>query len=470
MSTTNNTIGSNSSSSSSSTTATGPEQQQPKQQLQQQQKEKENGSNINNLGNSNRSLPLRSNSTFSLSTSQSSLTRMGSLNIFPQQSHGQQQQQQNSHHMMGVSKSGVFPVNQSSSSIGSFNSLNSSVSGYSSLSHSSSSLLYEPLSLQEIKEPIYDIRGHIQNLDRIRQEFRFLEEYTIPSETSEGDKKHNSMKNRYTNILPCNTTRVILEKIGDKEGTDYINANFIDGIMDKQYICTQGPLQNTILDFWRMVWENGSSIIVMLSREQENCRPKCDRYWPDQLKDMAANHWSEQKFSCHLMEISRDDQREIVIRKLLLKNLQTAQQRNIIHYQYEGWPDHNAPQDTEPLRHLLHLINDYQSSLSLQDQLKPIVVHCSAGVGRTGTFCTVHIILKKLEKYYLKFQHQPPVDYIDFNLFNIVLNLRAQRPGMVQQFEQYIFCYQTILDEIDEKYSQLFPSLYSSTNSLSTSK
>jgi len=379
-----------------------------------------------------RSLPLRSNSTFSLSASQTNFSRMGSL--------------------------GTLPTSSTSKST-------------NSMTHPPSFHTFD-LPQEEIKKPVYNIKKHIQNLDLIRQEFRLLEDTSLPSETSEGDKKHNTIKNRYTNILPCNNTRVILEKIGDKEGTDYINANFIDGVFPKQYICTQGPLQNTISDFWRMMWENSCSIIVMLSREQENCRPKCDRYWPDNYNEegiIPTNHppisnSNEHSYSVKLKEVIRDDKREIIIRKLLLTHIASNSTRDITHYQYEGWPDHNAPPSTEPLRHLLFMINENQNSLDITLQNCPIVVHCSAGVGRTGTFCTVHIMMKRLEEYLdsidnssttssalSAIDHLEQSQVIDFNLFNIVLQLRAQRPGMVQQMEQYIFCYQTIFDEIQNR-------------------
>ncbi|GAM25942.1 hypothetical protein SAMD00019534_091170, partial [Acytostelium subglobosum LB1] len=257
---------------------------------------------------------------------------------------------------------------------------------------------------EDYTKPVYDLYAHISSEKRISDEFAALEvEFQSHNQqTLEGTLKHNTPKNRYTNILPCDSTRVKLEKIDGQEGSDYINANFINGEYEKQYICTQGPLQNTIVDFWRMVWENNSRIIVMLSKELENYRPKCDRYWSDN------------------------------------------QTRTITHYQYEGWPDHNAPNDTEPLRHLLHMINATQNSLKREGIASPFVVHCSAGVGRTGTFCTVHMMMSRID-------NTVPGHRIDFNIFNIVKNLRKQRPGMVQQLEQYLFCYATIADELRER-------------------
>ncbi|EGG17584.1 protein-tyrosine phosphatase 1 [Cavenderia fasciculata] len=285
--------------------------------------------------------------------------------------------------------------------------------------------------------PIADLRLHTEQ--RMKEEFMTLESIYHNSihVTIEGTQKYNTSKNRYTNILPCDLTRVKLEKVNGQEGSDYINANFIDGEYDRQYICTQGPLQNTIADFWRMVWENESYIIVMLSKELENCRPKCDRYWSE------TDPVNFEKFCVKLKEIVRDEEREIITRTFILTNATNNESRIITHYQYEGWPDHNAPNDTEPLRCLLHLINQNQNDLPEKDQANPIVVHCSAGVGRTGTFCTVHIMMSRIDN--------SPLDKVDFNLYSVVNNLRKQRPGMVQQLEQYLFCYEAIEDELRER-------------------
>ncbi|EAL70599.1 protein-tyrosine phosphatase 1 [Dictyostelium discoideum AX4] len=446
-----------------------------------------------------RPLPTRSNSSISLSSSShSSFSRMGSL--------------------------GSLPTN----------------SGSSSPYYNNSS--FDLVDEERIKSSIYNLKNHIKCIHKIKEEFRLLEESVGPSETSEGDKKHNTSKNRYTNILPVNHTRVQLKKIQDKEGSDYINANYIDGAYPKQFICTQGPLPNTIADFWRMVWENRCRIIVMLSRESENCRIKCDRYWPEQIGGEQFSIYGNGNevfgtYSVELVEVIQDPEREIITRNIRLTF--EGETRDITQYQYEGWPDHNIPDHTQPFRQLLHSITNRQNQIiPSSDRNVPIIVHCSAGVGRTGTFCTAVIMMKKLDHYFKQldatpidqvvdpFTHLPITEYqsdnldlkglgyhfkssiynsnginnnnnnnlnnnnninnnsngsnntpqtepnneeddddaaesdlkyaimdkynsrIDFNLFSIVLKLREQRPGMVQQLEQYLFCYKTILDEI----------------------
>ncbi|GAM18917.1 hypothetical protein SAMD00019534_020920 [Acytostelium subglobosum LB1] len=295
---------------------------------------------------------------------------------------------------------------------------------------------------EEFSKPVYDLFQHIKSENRLKEEFLALEyAYQQSSHsTVEGNLKYNTSKNRYTNIVPWDTTRVKLEKIDGLEGSDYINANFIAGGEHyKQYICTQGPLQNTFVDFWRMVWENGSTIVVMLSKELENSRPKCDRYWSE------SDRIEYDQFAVKMTSIVRDLPREIIIRTFTLTNSQLNQSRIITHYQYEGWPDHNAPNDTEPLRYLMHQINTKQKqSIERDGQRAPIVVHCSAGVGRTGTFCTVHIVMSRID-------NAAENDRINFNIYSIVDNLRKQRPGMVQQLEQYLFCYATIADELKQR-------------------
>ncbi|EGC28761.1 hypothetical protein DICPUDRAFT_43829 [Dictyostelium purpureum] len=442
--------------------------------------------NINISGGIPRPLATRSSSSISLSSSQGSFSRMSSL--------------------------GSLPTN----------------SGSSSPYYNNRDFLEDE---ERIKAPVYNLKNHMDDILLLREEFRLLDETALPCETSEGDKKHNTVKNRYTNILPVNSTRVVLKKVPEKEGSDYINANFIDGNYEKQFICTQGPLPNTFVDFWRMIWEYRCSIIVMLSKEAENCRIKCDRYWPEKGNEIYSHQTIEHhvgKFNVELVDSLYDSEREITIRNLKLTNTLDGEVRYVSQFQYEGWPDHNIPDQTQPFRDLLHLINERQNRIKpASDKNCPIVVHCSAGVGRTGTFCTAVIMMKKLDHYFntleslpidqvvhpftqnqdyqkdtldlrnlsstlknliyaqtinsmnQQAQHQQNSlsnsnsqdDYddpnqdpkyaikdkdgnlIDFNLFHVVLKLREQRPGMVQQLEQYIFCYKTILDEINDRFN-----------------
>lgn len=333
--------------------------------------------------------------------------------------------------------------------------------------------------LQQHQEPIDFVEPMISDVDiaAIKQhlksgkpskEFKFLENEDLDEdETTEAQKLYNREKNRYTNILPCDSTRVKLAAVEGIEGSDYINANFIDGELngsERAYIATQGPLMHTRCDFWRMVWENSCTTIVMLGKERENDRVKVDRYWPEPGPEGALT------FGTLIVRgVGQEDDvgRGITVRRLELVNTPSNEVRPITHYQYEGWPDHGVPTSAKPIRHLIHLIEkekgtdfngDYNSDQSDDDtssncssssnyserSTSPVVVHCSAGVGRTGTFCTIHMLLVRLHKEMRK------GTVARLNLYNTVLKLRRQRPGMVQQQEQYIFCYEALAEEAEE--------------------
>jgi len=222
-----------------------------------------------------------------------------------------------------------------------------------------------------------------------------------------------------------------------------------------------GPLMHTRCDFWRMVWENSCKTIVMLGKERENDRVKVDRYWPEPGPDGVLTFGT-----LVVRGVGQEDDvgRGITVRRLELVNGSSNETRAITHYQYEGWPDHGVPTSAKPIRHLIHLIEkekgpDDESSVDLSDDdtssngssssnsersTSPVVVHCSAGVGRTGTFCTIHMLLVRLHKEMRKGA------IARLNLYNTVLKLRRQRPGMVQQQEQYIFCYEALAEEAEE--------------------
>eukprot|EP01116_Phalansterium_solitarium_P016390 TRINITY_DN380_c0_g1_i2.p1 TRINITY_DN380_c0_g1~~TRINITY_DN380_c0_g1_i2.p1 ORF type:complete len:564 (+),score=67.38 TRINITY_DN380_c0_g1_i2:130-1821(+) len=242
----------------------------------------------------------------------------------------------------------------------------------------------------------------------------------------------NRQKNRYSNVLPPENTRVRLKELEADPSADYINANIIRGLIpDSQtaYIATQGPLNSTLGDFWRMVWEFNVSVIVMLTKEVENGRLKCDRYWP-QLAPLAAAQFY---ISLASDTIVTD---ELTTRHLIVRNLETGEERTATQYQYMAWPDHGLPTGTTAFLDLSRQVDDSNFSKG------PIIVHCSAGIGRSGTFCTVHSVIEKLKRDLAEHPTAEPV----FNIVDTVLHLREQRPGMVQTREQYIFCYCCIFE------------------------
>eukprot|EP00026_Physarum_polycephalum_P004129 Phypoly_transcript_04146.p1 GENE.Phypoly_transcript_04146~~Phypoly_transcript_04146.p1 ORF type:complete len:580 (+),score=86.30 Phypoly_transcript_04146:82-1821(+) len=341
------------------------------------------------------------------------------------------------------------------------------------------------------------IKAHLKS-GRPAKEFRILEteEPTCDDTITEAHRTCNKEKNRYVNILPCDSTRVRLAPIAGVDGSDYINANFIDGDgTERAYIATQGPLMHTRGDFWRMVWENNSSIVVMLGKEKENDRVKVDRYWPEEGEPPLHFH----NIRVTLKQKQYDANQSIAVRTLELSYFPSsshpssndqigqaqyaqythpqAQTRKVLHYQYEGWPDHGVPPSAAPIRELVRTIEKEKEGAQHlpTPQPSPMVVHCSAGVGRTGTFVTIHMTLLRLfhelrengiDPFKLPLQSssnsfhskqnnsnntpQLPLTLTSkFNLYNTVLKLRRQRPGMVQQQEQYVFCYEAVAEEAE---------------------
>jgi len=276
------------------------------------------------------------------------------------------------------------------------------------------------------------------SLNGFDEEFLFIEMKTgqanvDPSNFVSALYPGNRIKNRYSNVLPPESTRVKLCELKGVEGSDYINANFINGLVpgsEKRYVATQGPLTATLGDFWRMVWELQSVVIVMLTKEVENGRNKCDRYWPSDDGEVVFD-----SFQVSLVEIGGTE--ELTERKLKIVNTETAGSRFVYQFQYTAWPDHGLPESTHAFLDLAHKV-DQVNALNA-----PIIVHCSAGIGRSGTFCTVHATIEKLRQDV----QDHPQQQLYVNIVKTILYMRQQRPGMVQTKDQYVFCYLTILEE-----------------------
>ncbi|XP_004365141.2 receptor-linked protein tyrosine phosphatase [Capsaspora owczarzaki ATCC 30864] len=234
----------------------------------------------------------------------------------------------------------------------------------------------------------------------------------------------NKSKNRYANILPYDHSRVRLSVIPGVEGSDYVNANYIDGYRKSHaYIACQGPLPDTFDDFWRMVWEQRSAVIVMVTNEEEKGRVKCHRYWPDD---------SEVVFGDVEVRMTRQEElSEFITRVFSLKNIRTGETRTVHHLQFTGWPDHGVPHSTSSLIKFVK-----QAKAVQPNDAGPMVIHCSAGVGRTGTFIVTDMSLERTKV-------ENNVD-----IFGCVSALRRNRMYMVQTEEQYMFIYQTLADAV----------------------
>uniref|UniRef100_A0A668VF23 Receptor-type tyrosine-protein phosphatase C n=1 Tax=Oreochromis aureus TaxID=47969 RepID=A0A668VF23_OREAU len=250
---------------------------------------------------------------------------------------------------------------------------------------------------------------------------RIFSRYTV----KEAKKSCNSVKNRYVDILPYDYNRVQLTTGNGEPGCDYINASFIDGFKEsKKYIAAQGPKEETINDFWRMIWEQQSSIIVMVTRCEEGNRVKCAQYWPS--PDRETELYEE--FIVKLN--SEDHYPDYTIRRLSLTNKREKNsEREVTHIQFMSWPDHGVPGEPHLLLKLRRRVNAFKNFFS-----GPIVVHCSAGVGRTGTYIGIDAMMEGLEA-------EGRVD-----IYGYVVRLRRQRCLMVQVEAQYILIHQALLE------------------------
>ncbi|XP_060723840.1 protein tyrosine phosphatase receptor type Fa isoform X7 [Tachysurus vachellii] len=234
----------------------------------------------------------------------------------------------------------------------------------------------------------------------------------------------NKFKNRLVNIMPFESSRVCLQPIRGVEGSDYINASFIDGYrQQKAYIATQGPLAETTEDFWRMLWEHNSTIVVMLTKLREMGREKCHQYWP---AERSARY---QYFVVDPM--AEYNMPQYILREFKVTDARDGQSRTIRQFQFTDWPEQGVPKTGEGF---IDFIGQVHKTKEQFGQDGPITVHCSAGVGRTGVFITLSIVLERM-------RYEGVVD-----LFQTIKTLRTQRPAMVQTEDQYQLCYRAALE------------------------
>ncbi|KAG1928384.1 receptor-type tyrosine-protein phosphatase C [Pimephales promelas] len=255
-------------------------------------------------------------------------------------------------------------------------------------------------------------------MDEFQSIPRIFSNYTV----KEAKKPENHSKNRYVDILPYDYNRVPLLTGGER---DYINASFIEGYQEpKKYIAAQGPKDETIEDFWRMIWEQKSSIIVMVTRCEEGNKIKCAQYWPCLDRETEI-------FDDFVVKIRAEEHcPDYIIRYLVLANKrEKAPEREVTHIQFISWPDHGVPGDPSLLLKLRRRVNSFKNFFS-----GPIVVHCSAGVGRTGTYIGIDAMIESLEA-------EGRVD-----IYGFVAKLRRQRCLMVQVEAQYILIHTGLIE------------------------
>ncbi|XP_053326273.1 receptor-type tyrosine-protein phosphatase C [Spea bombifrons] len=258
----------------------------------------------------------------------------------------------------------------------------------------------------------------------------FLDEFqSIPRVFSkfsikEAKKPSNQAKNRYVDILPYDDNRVVLSEINGDTRSDYINASYINGFNEpRKYIAAQGPKEETMNDFWRMIWEQKSTIIVMVTRCEENNKNKCAQYWP--TKEETSEVYGDIVVTMKKEKLFPD----YITRKLHISHKREKSERDLTHIQFTVWPDHGVPDDPNLLLKLRRRINALNNFFS-----GPIIVHCSAGVGRTGTYISIDAMLEGIEA-------EGRVD-----VYGYVVQLRRQRCLMVQVESQYIFIHKSLVE------------------------
>ncbi|XP_041077090.1 receptor-type tyrosine-protein phosphatase delta isoform X15 [Polyodon spathula] len=297
----------------------------------------------------------------------------------------------------------------------------SGVSGYPGNLHSSSMASHPPIPVMELADQLERLKAN-DNL-------KFSQEYESIDPGQQFTWEHSNLevnkpKNRYANVIAYDHSRVLLSAIEGIPGSDYVNSNYIDGYRKQNaYIATQGPLPETFGDFWRMIWEQRSANIVMMTKLEERSRVKCDQYWPTRGTETYG-----------LIQVTLLDTVELAtycVRTFALYKNGSSEKREVRQFQFTAWPDHGVPEHPTPFLAFLRRVKACNPP-----DAGPMVVHCSAGVGRTGCFIVIDAMLERIK-------HEKTVD-----IYGHVTLMRAQRNYMVQTEDQYIFIHDALLEAV----------------------
>uniref|UniRef100_A0A8D1JN30 Receptor-type tyrosine-protein phosphatase-like N n=1 Tax=Sus scrofa TaxID=9823 RepID=A0A8D1JN30_PIG len=273
------------------------------------------------------------------------------------------------------------------------------------------------------------MEDHLRNRDRLAKEWQALCAYQAePNSCATAQGEGNIKKNRHPDFLPYDHARIKLKVESSPSRSDYINASPIiehDPRMPA-YIATQGPLSHTIADFWQMVWESGCTVIVMLTPLVEDGVKQCDRYWPDEGSSLY-----------HVYEVNLVSEHiwceDFLVRSFYLKNVQTQETRTLTQFHFLSWPAEGTPASTRPLLDFRRKVNKCYRGRSC-----PIIVHCSDGAGRTGTYILIDMVLNRMAKGVKEIDIAATLEHV-----------RDQRPGLVRSKDQFEFALTAVAEEVN---------------------